>query len=199
MKKAILLAMVAAIVAMFAVPGSASAAWTKHHKAITENVNLEFTGTEISFTNAGLGGGYDCKTISKVHFTQGTTTGAITTFEVEGNATEKSICKGFGSQQQCEVHKFTAHGLPWTIHTLGKNASGEGTVSITTGTITTQNTGFLCTSPDLTPGTVHISVAAAEINTTSTGKLTGSLTSDPGGAVAIGGTIHVLGTITYGV
>jgi hypothetical protein len=197
MKKAMLLAMAAAIVAMFAVPGPASAAWTKHHKAITENVkDLEFTGTNIKFQ--GPFGAFQCNTISKVDFTANTTTGEITTFKPDGNSTDKTICKGTEAQAQCEVHDFTPHGLPWTIHTLGKNASGEGTVSVTTGTITTQNTGFLCLSPDLTPGTVHFS--SSEINTTSTANLSGTLKSDsPSDTVTVSGVIHVLGTLTYGI
>ena len=47
MRKAILLAMAAAIVAMFAMSSSASAAWTKHHVNATESFELEMTGTDI--------------------------------------------------------------------------------------------------------------------------------------------------------
>jgi hypothetical protein len=171
----------------------------KHHAAITSNVEVELTGTDVGFD--GGFGTYECNTISKVDFdtTNSSTTGRITTFKPDGKSTEKSVCKGTGAQAQCEVHDFTPHGLPWVIHTVGKNAAGEGTVSVTTGTITTQNTGFLCVSPDYTPGTLHVSVAAAQINTTSTGNLAGSLVTDPGGAVAVGGTVHFLGVVTYGV
>jgi hypothetical protein len=188
MKKAILLA----------VPGSASAAWTKHHSAIASDVELEITGTDIFFE--GSFGGFECDTLSKVDFTAGTTTGKITTFVPDGNSTDTSICRGTGGQGHCTVHDFTPHGLPWTIHTVGKNAAGEGTVSITTGTITTNNTGVFCFSPDLTPGTVHMSVKASEITTTSTAKLSGTLQShNPSQTVTVGGEVHVLGTITYGV
>jgi len=201
MKKVILLAMAAAIVVMFAALGSASAAWTKHEKAITIDVEkLELTGTEIEFFDESLGGGYQCKTTSKVDFTQGTTTGKVTTFESEGEPTNKANCKGTGTQQQCEVHKFTPEALPWVIHTQSKNALGEGTVSITTGIIKTQHTGFLCISPEITAGTVHITVPAAQINTTSTGTLSGTLKISPNdNPVRITGQVHVLGTITYGV
>jgi hypothetical protein len=198
MRKAILLAMAAAIVAMFAVPGSASAAWTKHHLAIGADVELEITGTSLTFE--GSFGGFECNTISKVEFTQGTTTGKVKTFKPHGNSTDKAVCRGTGAQGHCEVHDFTPVGLPWTIHTVGKNALGEGTVSITTGTIETKNTGVLCFSPDLTPGTVHFSVPATQINTTSTATLGGALLShNPSETVTVSGQVHVLGTITYGV
>jgi hypothetical protein len=195
MKKAILLAMAAAIVAMFAVPGSASAAWTKHHQAITQNETLTITGTDISF--AGSFGGFDCDTISEVDFTAGTTTGTITTFEPDGTSTDDEVCRGTGGQGHCDVHDFTPHGLPWTIHTVGTNAAGEGTVSVTTGTITTNNTGVFCFSPDLTPGTVHFSGAET---TTSTLTLSGTLQSDsPAQTVTVSGQVHILGAETYGV
>jgi hypothetical protein len=198
MRKAILLALAAAIVAMLAIPGSASAAWTKDHLAITESKELEITGTNIQF--AGAFGAYECNTISKVHFTAGTTTGLITTFEPDGAATNKAVCKGTGPQAQCEVHKFTPEKLPWVIHTVGKNALGESTVSITSEEIKTSNTGFLCLSPKLTLGTVHVS--SSETNTTSTAMLSGTLVAHAASTtenVTISGTVHVLGAITYGI
>jgi hypothetical protein len=195
MKKAILLAMAAAIVAMFAVPGSAPAAWTKHHKAITENAEIEITGTNIQF--AGAFGSYECNTISKVDFetTNSATTGKITTFKPDGKSTEKSVCKGTGAQAQCEVHDFTADNLPWVIHTATAD-----TATITSGSVTTQNTGFLCLSPTVTGGTTTMTVAAGQTNTTSTATLSGTLQGDsPNETVTISGECHVLGTITYGI
>jgi hypothetical protein len=195
MKKAILLTMAAAIVAMLAVPGSASAAWTKHHKAITENFELELEGTNIQF--AGAFGSYECHTASRVNFetTNSSTTGKITFFVPGGSATEKSVCKGTGAQAQCEMHQFTADSLPWVVHTATAD-----TVTITSGSVTTQNTGFLCLSPTVTGGTTTMTVAAGETNTTSTATLSGTLPGDsPNETVTISGTIHVLGTITYGI
>jgi hypothetical protein len=195
MKKAILFAMAAAIVAMFAVPGSASAAWTKHHANITANAELELTGTNIQVS--GAFGAYECNTISKVDFetTNSSTTGKVTTYKPDGKSTEKSVCKGTGAQAQCEVHDFTADGLPWVIHTVTPD-----TVTMTTGSITTQNTGFLCLSPTLTGGTLTMTIAAGETNTTSTATLSGTLPEDnPNETVTISGTVHFLGTITYGI
>jgi hypothetical protein len=198
MKKAVLIAMAAAVAAMLAAPGPAGATWTKHHSPITSDVELELTGTNVGFE--GSFGGFECNTVMRVDFTQGTTTGKVTTAKPDGESTNNEVCRGTGGQGHCDTHDFIAHGLPWTVHTVGKNALGEGTLSITTGTITTSHTGVFCFSPDLTPGTVHLTVKASEISTTSTLTVSGTLqTHSPSQTVNISGTVHVLGTITYGV
>ena len=201
MRKAILLAMAAAIVAMFAIPGSASASWTKHHVANAANVELQITGTDMFFETE-VGGVTCTSTNSEVLFEGGTTTGKITTFAPEGNIT--SNCQGRGLIAQCDVHEATADNLPWVIHTEGTHANGDATVDITTGTITNTLTGFFCPHTlSLTPGTVKMLVTAAEVKTTSTAHLIGSLLTDGdlgnGIATSVSGTVHVLGTITYGV
>ena len=201
MRKAILLAMAAAIVAMFAVPGSASANWTKHHAALPagQNAELEITGTDIRFTSSS--GGVTCSsTISKVDFEGGTTTGKITSFapEVSKQTTITEDCQGTGILEGCEVHQVTANNLPWTIHTATSD-----TVTITTGGVTNELSGFFCpTSAVATGGTVTMTVAAGETTTTSTATLSGTLPGDVGGltpTLTVAGTVHVLGTITYGI
>jgi hypothetical protein len=201
MRKAVLLAMATAVAAMLTAPGTAGAAWTKHHLAIASDVEVEITGTEVRYE--GSFGGYECDTISKVDFTAGTTTGTVTTFVPDGSSTDKAVCRGTGGQGHCTVHDFTPHGLPWTVHTAGIDVIGSQlittTISITTGTIETKNTGVLCFSPDLTPGTVTLLVPPGEASTTSTATLSGTLQShSPSQTVTVGGTVHVLGTITYG-
>ena len=216
MRKSILLAMVAAIVAMFAIPGSASASWTKHHVALAAgtNIELEITGTDMFFETEV--GGITCgSTISNVVFEGGTTTGTVKSFAPETGPTTTITqdCQGRGLIAQCDVHEATAHpragsggtdpqDLRWIIHTVGKNTKGEATVSVTTGTITTTLTGFFCPHTlSLTPGTLHLS--SSEALTTSTMTLSGSLLTDGdlgnGIATTFSGTCHVLGTITYGI
>ncbi|HEU4393726.1 MAG TPA: hypothetical protein VFR04_08855 [Solirubrobacterales bacterium] len=195
MRKAVLLAMAAAIVAMFAIPGSASAAWTKHHVNNNANQELEITGTDMFFETS-VGGVTCTSTISKVLFEVGTT-GKVNSFEAE--PTNTSQCQGRGAIAQCDVHEAKADNLPWVIHTVSATS-----VSITTGTITNTLTGFLCPHTlQLTPGTVTMTVNAAETNTTSTATLSGGLTTDGdlgnGIATSVSGTVHVLGTITYGI
>ncbi|HEU4392175.1 MAG TPA: hypothetical protein VFR04_00930, partial [Solirubrobacterales bacterium] len=114
-------------------------------------------------------------------------------------------CQGRGAIQQCDVHEAKADGLPWTAHTVGTEVNGDATVTITTGTITTTLTGFLCPHTiHLTPGTLSMLVKAAEVKTTSTATLSGTLVSDFIDEkitlnLTFSGTFHVLGTITYGV
>ena len=97
------------------------------------------------------------------------------------------------------MHEVAADNLPWTIHT----ATGT-TVTVTIGTITFTMTGFFCPhTVSLTPGTVTWTVAAGEVNTTSTMTMSGSLLTDGdlgnGIATTLSGKVHVLGTITYGI
>ena len=94
MGKAILLAMAAAIVAMFAIPGAASAAWTKHHANSTAGAELEMTGTDI-FSETEVGGWTCTSTNSVVDFEVGTT-GKITSFAPEktGGNNITSNCQG---------------------------------------------------------------------------------------------------------
>ena len=198
MRKAILLAMAASIVAMFAMSSSASAAWTKHHAALGAGVNveLEITGTDVAYSSDV--GGVTCKTtISKVLLEGGTTTGKVKTLEPEGDITAN--CQGTGAIAQCEVHEATADNLPWVIHT----ATGT-TATITTGLITNTLSGFFCPHTlELTPGTVTATVGAAELKTTSTASLSGTLVTHETGVstrnAAVSGEVHVLGTITYGL
>lgn len=201
MRKAILLAMATAIAAMLAIPGPASATWTKHHQSTFENFELEITGTDLIYA-ALLNGseslvGVTCEqTISKVDFEFGTT-GKVTTFEPEGDIT--SQCQGWGDISPCDVHEAKADNLPWTLHT-----STSHTVTVTTGTITNTLTGFLCIHTlRLTPGTATMIVGAGETNTTSTAFLSESakMDGDFGNELSAEfvGTIHVLGTITYGI
>ena len=205
MRKAILLAMAAAIVAMFAIPGSASAAWTKHHATNLASQELEITGTDLFFETEV--GGVTCSTTnSKVLFEGNSTTGKVNSFAPEGSIT--SNCQGRGLIGQCDVHEATAdpatggsdpNDLRWVIHTASST-----TVSITSGTITNTLTGFFCPHTlSLTPGTVTMTVAAGETNTTSTASLSGELVTDGdlgnGIETEVSGTVHVLGTITYGI
>ena len=178
MRKAILLAMAAAIVSMFAIPGLASANWTKHHVALSlgTNAELEITGTDVRLVTGS--GGITCiKTISKVDFEGGTTTGKVTTFEPELHAETPTItsdCQGTGALAQCDVHEVSARNLPWTIHTATAD-----TVTITTGTISFTTTGFFCPhTTGLTPGTMTMTVAAGQTLTTSTAELSGTLVTE---------------------
>ena len=201
MRKAILMAMVAAIVGMFAIPGAASGAWTKHHVNAIENFEREVTGTDLIYEATFNGGsshaGVTCnQTISKVDFEIGTT-GRVTTFEPEGDIT--SQCQGRGDISQCDVHEAKADNLPWILHTVTPD-----TVTVTTGTITNTLTGIFCIHTlTLTPGTATMTVGAGETNTTSTAFLSGSfkMDGDLGNELSttIAGTVHVLGTITYGI
>ena len=197
MRKAILLAMAAAIVAMFAIPGSASAAWTKHHEENITNVELEITGTDLKFESQ-LGGVTCNSTISKVLFEAGST-GTVKTFEPEEQISVTSNCQGTGPIAGCDVHEASSDALPWVIHT----ATGT-TVTVTSGTITSTLTGILCPhTVQLTGNTATMTVAAGEVNTTSTATLSGSgfqVDGDLGiGTATVSGTVHVLGTITYGI
>ena len=195
MRKAILLAMAAAIVAMFAIPGPASAAWTKHHVNATESFELELSGTDVYYE--GSWGGVTCSQMtSKVFFEAGTTTGTVNTFEPVPSVTAQ--CQGTGTIAQCDLHEIKADNLPWTIHTATSD-----TVTITAGTVTTTMTGVFCAHTlNLTPGTMTLTVAAGQTNTTSTATLSGALVQDGElgtSNVTINGTFHVLGTITYGI
>ncbi|HEU4392935.1 MAG TPA: hypothetical protein VFR04_04775 [Solirubrobacterales bacterium] len=193
MRKAIPLAMAAAVVAMFAAPGPAPAAWTKHHADATANFELEITGTDMRF-DANFGS-VTCKTtLSKVLFEVGTT-GKIKSLAPEGNVTAE--CQGAGLVAQCDVHEAAADGLPWTIHTATAD-----TVTMTTGTMTFTLSGFFCShTVQLTPDTLTMTVASGETGTTSTAVLNGEPDVDGVGQeeVEVFGTVHVLGTITYGI
>ena len=212
MRKAILLAMAAAIVAMFAIPGSASAAWTKDHVNASKNFELEITGTDIFFESE-IGGITCSSTISRVNFEVGTT-GTVQSFEPEssGNPTTTVTqnCQGRGLIGQCDVHEATADPAPggtltelkWPIHTVFSQ-----TVAVTTGTITNTLTGFFCPHTlSLTPGLMHFTTAGTETDTVSTATLSvvaGWLPRTDGDLgnnilTTISGTVHVLGTITYG-
>ncbi|HEU4392179.1 MAG TPA: hypothetical protein VFR04_00950 [Solirubrobacterales bacterium] len=203
MRKATFWAMAAAIVAMFAIPGPASASWTIHHVPNAKNVELQITGTDLFFETST--GGVTCNTtISKVLFEGGSTTGTVNTFEPEGNVTTN--CQGRGALQHCDVHSMVADNLPWTIHTFGTEANGDATVTITTGTITSTLKGIFCPHIiDLQQGTVSVTVGAGEVKTTSTASLSGILVATyttPSHVTvnaSVSGTVHVLGTITYGV
>ena len=198
MRKAILLAMAAAIVAMFAIPGAASGAWTKHHVTNATDTELEITGTDLRYVS-NIGGTTCSKTISNVVFKGNSTTGDIKSFAPELNAgdTVTSVCQGTGALAQCDFHVVEGHNFPWTIHTATAN-----TVTATTGTITTTMTGFFCPHTiNLQAGMLTMTVAAGEVNTTSTASLSGTLVSEGDlGEVnmTLSGEVHVLGTITYG-
>ena len=213
MRKAILLAMAAAIVAMFRDSGLGFGGLDKHHVANANNAELEIDrNRHLLRTEVG---GWTCtSTNSRVDFEVGTT-GKITSFASEntGGNNITSNCQGRGLIAQCEVHEATADNLPWTIHT----ATGT-TMSVTIGTITFTITGFFCPHTlSLTPGTVTMTVffnpsakpqvqeeeKEAQRTTTSTATLSGNLLTDGdlgnGIATTVSGTVHVLGTITYGI
>ncbi|HEU4393421.1 MAG TPA: hypothetical protein VFR04_07290 [Solirubrobacterales bacterium] len=204
MRKAILLTMAVAVVVLFAIPGSASAAWTKDHANNAASAELEVIGTDI-FYETSLGGVTCSNTTFKMLLEASSTTGKINSFMP---VTVTSQCQGRGAIAQCDVHEATAdpaaggidpNDLRWVIHT----ATGT-TVTITTGTITNTLTGFLCPHTlQLTPGTMTMTVAAGEVNTTSTATLSGNFLTDGdlGNSIAttVSGSIHVLGTITYGI
>ena len=196
MRKAALLTMAVAVVAIFSIPDSASANWTKHHQPLASGVTveLELTGTDLFFETE-VGGVTCSNTITRVDFEAGTTTGKVTTFGPEGSITAN--CQGRGLIAQCDVHENKADSLPWTGHT-----AGVGEVTVTTGTLTFTMTGFFCPHTiNLTPGT--LTWTTSEINTTSTATMSGTLKMDgdlgDNVSVTLSGTMHVLGTITYGI
>ncbi|HEU4392652.1 MAG TPA: hypothetical protein VFR04_03335, partial [Solirubrobacterales bacterium] len=162
--------MAAAIAAMFAIPGSASALWTKDHATNASNQELEITGTDMYFETS-LGGVTCLQTISKIVLEGNSPFGRVKSFAPEiinpQLTTVTDVCQGRGSIAQCDVHEATADNLPWTIET-----ESSATVRIETGTITNTLTGFFCPHTlQLTPGSATMTVAAGETNTTSTATL----------------------------
>lgn len=178
------------LVLVLAVPATASAQWTDNTIAVQEPQQIGFTGTNLKFN--GKLGGVECQTTSKVQFTKGTT-GHVESFVPHpGQATEN--CKGTGGLGPCQVHDVTALATPWTLHTNTTN------ISITTGTITsTQTGGIFCLVKHvaLSPGTVTATVD--DPHKVSTAQLSGSLTAQletNGGAkhqetVNVEGLLHV--------
>jgi len=142
MKKIIMLAMAAAVVAAFAVPAAASASLWKHHKQVlAQNAQIQLTG------NAKFSGGLgsvDCETTSQLTATAGTGTGKVTQFQPDLDqvgSTVTSKCTAGGFLVACQVHSSQAT-IPvpagWEIH------NETSRIEITSGDIHIGMTGGFC-------------------------------------------------------
>jgi len=196
-KKITILAMALGALAAFALPMSASAFWTKHHAAITENEQIQLTG-QIFFQSSN--GGIDCQIQSNVTFEAGSTTGKATTFERLAGGTDTERCKGTGGLAFCQIHNLEPTELPWIVHTVN---SGQATadVEVTFKTIHSQTTGGFCpaSTTTVTPGTATFTPDNAQ--TTKKLTLSGQTKVDVLGeeTAQIGGQLEVAGALTYGI
>ena len=193
-KKMTVLAMALGALAAFALPMSASGAWTHEHKPIVGNKQIALTG-QVFFhaTGGGIQGGIRCQVTSTAQFYGvGSTTGQIDTFEIDPGSTVTNRCAGTGGLALCQQHQFQpteVGGTSWTIHTNQTNK----TVEITTKLIHAEVTGAFCPFTNLTVTPLTAVGTPDNVNTTSTLTLSGNATVDIPGALPshIGGTLHI--------
>jgi hypothetical protein len=139
LKKTILLAMAAAIVAAFAMPAAASASLWKHHaQAIPNDRQITLTG-QAKFQ--GAVGSVECQTTSQITLTAGTSTGNVTKFEPdldEAGSTVTQKCKAGGFLAGCQIHSSVGENLPWVVHNTTQK------IDVTSGSIRVGFTGGFC-------------------------------------------------------
>ena len=196
MKKVAMFATVAAALAGLAIPASASAIWQHNGGTLSQNVQIQNTGT-AGFVSGGLG--IECQIDSKVKLLAGQTTAEVETFEpdlTEAGSTVTSKCfvtPGLESLGCVDVHSVTPEGLPWSAHALSAQ-----TLAVTFGGFQQHLSGglFCPKTTTTTPGTVHISTAQ---NPFHTGQLSGTLqTHNPALQVQVTGSGTVTPANTYG-
>jgi len=186
--------------ALFALPGLATAAWQYGGANIQETKQVTIQGTDVRFQSQ-LGGVY-CKTQTVADFDVGST-GKVTTFEAAGgNTNTTEACHGIGSLFFCQIHSFAATGLPWVLHTEGVTPNAQ--ITVTTGQIHTTAQGGFCPTHNVTlePGTVHLTVASAEQGVVKTAQLDGTPQANFDGTLVstiVTGTVHLTPSSTYGL
>jgi hypothetical protein len=180
LKKITVLAMAVGVVAAFALPASASAAWKQNHQQpIPDNKTLGLTGT-VAFH--GKVGAVQCQITSTTTLFANQTTGQADTFQIHpaGPEAETKNCKGLGGLAFCQIHNITPQVPNWQVHTeawqttqLVNHANGTQTTvagvqdataaTVTLGgqVITSQATGGFCPLQ-------HISLTGATVGFTCT-------------------------------
>ncbi len=203
LKKIIVLAMALGVVAAFALPATAGAAWKHKGLPIQQAVDLDVTGTNVKFQSSV--GGVECQTISTVTFNgpgQEATTGKADSFKPHPG-TDTQNCKGFGGLAPCQIHNLTPtgvspHGTGWVLHT----STNPNRIQITVGEIHSQATGFFCPFQNitLTAGNVEATPEQEPVKTLNlSGQLEGHLwnssqpTNQTTVTTTISGVLHVLG------
>ncbi len=176
-KKITVLAMAVGIVAAFALPASAGAAWKHKGQAIEQSVSLGLTG-KAAFT--GTIGGVECQVTSAARFDPGTT-GLIQTF-VAHPTDATTNCKGIGGLAACQIHNLTPtglapHGAGWVIHTSQK-AGQSNTIEITVGDIHSTPTGGFCPLEFITLTGATILAHGEETPRVTNLSLSGSMQAD---------------------
>jgi hypothetical protein len=166
-KKSTVLALTISLAATLSLAATASASWKHHQTAIQENVQIGLTG-QARFQ--GALGAIECQVTARTTFQPGTT-GLVETF-VAHPTSDTTNCKGSGGLAFCQFHDLTAQGLPWTLH-----ASGETTISVTSGGITSQATGGFCPVKHVLVAAGTITATLNQANTISSGQLSGTLTT----------------------
>ncbi|HEX5928916.1 MAG TPA: hypothetical protein VFY48_05950 [Solirubrobacterales bacterium] len=188
-KKLSLLGGLIAVVGALSLPSVASATWKHHGAPIQESKSGTVTGNARF---QGALGGIECQATANAVFLASQTTGELQSYGAHPT-NETTNCKGLGGLAFCQVHNWTATGLPWTFHTtitttmkhipeqeLHKTTEvthqqHDNTLTVTTGQTHAQFTGGFCPikASVSTPGSVVIT--PNQPTTITSGQLSGSL------------------------
>jgi hypothetical protein len=162
LKKTMMLAMAAAVVAAFAVPATATANEWKHGAVnIVGNKQIDLTGQALF--HSGVVGGIECQTTAQLTALAGSGgTGNVTKFDTdldEAGSTVTTKCKATGFLAGCQVHATQSTGTgggtllanPWVVHNPTTKA-----VEVTSGDIHISMTGGFCPgdTATVTPATL---------------------------------------------